>query len=61
MKAFSIVLMVAGFVVLIADICITGSAKAAGIIAIILMGASNAVNMIRERQEKKKAEKTDEE
>ena len=38
----------------------TGASKGTGIFSMILMCLANVMNMIREKQEKKKEEKTDE-
>jgi hypothetical protein len=60
MKGVSIALMASGFIVLGVYIFDTGASKGTGIFSMILMCLANVMNMIREKQEKKKEEKTDE-
>ena len=60
MKGVSIALMARGFIVLGVYIFDTGASKGTGIFSMILMCLANVMNMIREKQEKKKEEKTDE-
>ena len=60
MKGVSIALMASGFIVLGVYIFDTGASKGTGIFSMILMCLANVMNMIREKQEKKKEDSTDE-